>query len=468
MPGHFLNSTVHGQVPMATFTNIDCEKHLFLYRKKLEMLKVKKMEEYDQTNPSVLNESREEYEARMDRVIVRRINNALEKMNTILNAAKLPLEKTQEAQENPDSDMDEKFDPYDVMGLKEEAYTNSKAGSSSSRPHNNNVVDWGKLFESPDRPLVIDAGCGPGKFLLRFAWEGVARDAAISNLNFLGIEIRKGLVDMATRYRDQLKFNNVAYLHAEFNDRFVKDVLATYPGEIKFFCCQMPDPRLEKNMKRRGKKKLTLKRIIGPTLVDALSKVMDPMTGRIYVSSEYEEVAEDMKTCFLAHKDFRIATREEVARLMFLQRSTYSNRRWVEIDPKKVHRNPFGCETERELFLRKNKKSDVFRWVFSSNELNTDVKAKPCGKLRISRFLMTQDELRQTDLVAGSETVLLGMGGEQGNRDKMEAQNPGIGGLDEESIKAMDRLFVGEAEVGEENTKKSAVVPTCDEAENMV
>ena len=67
----------------------------------------------------------------------------------------------------------------------------------------------------------IDAGCGPGKFLLRFAWEGVLRDKGISNLNFLGVEIRKGLVDMATRYRDQLKFNNVAYLHAEFNADFI-------------------------------------------------------------------------------------------------------------------------------------------------------------------------------------------------------------------------------------------------------
>ena len=62
-------------------------------------------------------------------------------------------------------------------------------------------INWGKLFSVPDRPLVIDAGCGPGKFLLRFAWEGVARDHAISNLNFLGIEIRRGLVDMAMRYR---------------------------------------------------------------------------------------------------------------------------------------------------------------------------------------------------------------------------------------------------------------------------
>ena len=72
------------------------------------------------------------------------------------------------------------------------------------------------MFENPNLPLVIDAGCGSGKFLLRFAWEGNINnnnnnnnnDISIknNNMNFLGIEIRKGLVDIAMNYRNTLGY----------------------------------------------------------------------------------------------------------------------------------------------------------------------------------------------------------------------------------------------------------------------
>ena len=190
------------------------------------------------------------------------------------------------------------------------------------------------------------------------------------------------------------------------------------------------------------------------------------MTGRVYVSSEYEEVANDMKKCFLGHKDFRIAYCDEIARLLFLQRSTYSNRRWAEIDPECVHRNPFGCETERELYLRKNTNSKVYRWVFSCNELNTKVPPKPSAHDRISKFLMTEEELRQTDLVTGSESSISQFDNKQKTTQITGDKSSDTGGLDEKSMKAFNKLFVDDAE--EAKAKVEYKTLDCKKADDMV
>ena len=113
-------------------------------------------------------------------------------------------------------------------------------------------------------------------------------------------EIRKGLVDQAMQDRSKLEYQeNVYYLHAEFDEEFVIEQLKHYPGTIEIFCCQMPDPRFEKNMRRRGRKKLTMQRIIRKSLVAALGTVLDPVKGIMYISSEYEEVMLQMRDASL-------------------------------------------------------------------------------------------------------------------------------------------------------------------------
>ena len=43
--------------------------------------------------------------------------------------------------------------------------------------------DWGRRFSDPARPLVIDIGCGPGRFLLALAQR-------LKGHNMLGLDIK--------------------------------------------------------------------------------------------------------------------------------------------------------------------------------------------------------------------------------------------------------------------------------------
>ena len=83
------------------------------------------------------------------------------------------------------------------------------------------------------------------EILMRFAGRE-KRQLHFFEKEFLGDEIRKGLVDQAMQDRTKLGYQgNVYYLHTEFDEEFVMKQLKHYPGTIEIFCCQM-DPRFEK------------------------------------------------------------------------------------------------------------------------------------------------------------------------------------------------------------------------------
>lgn len=46
------------------------------------------------------------------------------------------------------------------------------------------VQDWSEKFADPERPLIVDVGCGPGRFLLALAQR-------FQNHNLLGLDIRE-------------------------------------------------------------------------------------------------------------------------------------------------------------------------------------------------------------------------------------------------------------------------------------
>jgi len=371
---------------MATLTINDVERQIESYRIKLQTLKIGKLKKFDARKNNKV--SREEFIEHIDSIIEARVADAEDKAQKLICA-------------HNDAT---KYDPYRVLNLsgddkfnhkqeylsntskdrelslnKKNVNNNNNSNNSSSdtikTPGTN--IDWSQVFENPNNPLIIDAGCGHGKFLLRFAWEGQngKQQTIAKDKNYLGIEIRQGLVDIATNYRNKLGYqNNVSYIHAEFNTNFVLENLAKYPGRIEILCCQMPDPRFKKNMKRHGKKKLTVTRIIQPSLVSALATVLDPVNGVIYISSEYEEVHIDMKTCILNNGNFRLANMDEINNLYFSKySSTYSACSEPNITPEKLISNPFGCETERELYLRENKKGNhIWRMVFHTERKNID------------------------------------------------------------------------------------------------
>ena len=359
---------------MATFSADGIRVNIELYQKKLELLKEEKLRNFDLTEQSSPNftEKRRVYCSKLEHLIEKRLLDAREKAKIVL-----------EPRLNSKNSKATAYDPYELLGLDGGKLTNkqeylesvkNKTGnnlaqaSDSQDPYmEDGKLDWSKLYENPNIPLVVDAGCGSGKFLMRFAWEGENGNSTFAKMNFLGIEIRKGLVDQAMQDRTKLGYQgNVYYLHTEFDEEFVMKQLKYYPGTIEMFCCQMPDPRFKKNMKRRGKKKLTTQRIIRKSLVEALGSVLDPAKGIIYISSEYEEVMLQMNQCILSDNShyFRLATVEEIERLYFGQSTNYDKVSEKNLFPNNLVSNPFGCETERELFLRANRQdSMIYRLV---------------------------------------------------------------------------------------------------------
>ena len=361
---------------MATFSADAIRLNIESYKKKLEILKEDKLRKFDIAERSSPNyaEKRRAYCSKLENLIEKRLLDAKEKANIVLEPVHSATKKSKEIA----------YNPYEVLGIDDGKLTNKQeylesvknkvgihcAQTSDSRDSyiNDGKLDWSKVYENPNNPLIIDAGCGSGKFLMRFAWEGKNGNSTFSKKNFLGIEIRKGLVDQAMQDRSKLGYQeNVYYLHAEFDEEFVMEQLEHYPGTIEIFCCQMPDPRFEKNMRRRGRKKLTMQRIIRKSLVAALGTVLDPVKGIMYISSEYEEVMLHMRECILSDNShcFRVATMEEIKRLYFGQSTKYDKvSDEKSLSPNNLVSNPFGCETERELFLRVNRQdSNIYRLV---------------------------------------------------------------------------------------------------------
>lgn len=54
-------------------------------------------------------------------------------------------------------------------------------------------LDWTKVYADPGLPLVVDIGCGYGRFPIKYAHE-------IDGENVLGLEIRAPLVERAVWY----------------------------------------------------------------------------------------------------------------------------------------------------------------------------------------------------------------------------------------------------------------------------
>ena len=67
-------------------------------------------------------------------------------------------------------------------------------------------IDPGSVYESQDKPIHIDLGCGRGRFLREMAKEN-------PDWNYLGVEIREPLVEEANEIAAR---ENLANLHYSF------------------------------------------------------------------------------------------------------------------------------------------------------------------------------------------------------------------------------------------------------------
>lgn len=170
--------------------------------------------------------------------------------------------------------------------------------------------DWRKIYANSQQPLHLDIGCARGKFLLEMA-------QLQPETNFLGVEIRLPLVTEANQRRDFLKLTNLHYLFCNINTSFFPLLQSLPPGVLQWITIQFPDPWFKNRHFKR--------RIVQPKLVDALAEYLTK-NGIIFLQSDIESVAQEMRDRFLANPRF-----QQVHETTWLAK------------------NPFPVPTEREI-----------------------------------------------------------------------------------------------------------------------
>ncbi|KAL6607950.1 hypothetical protein ACP70R_041013 [Stipagrostis hirtigluma subsp. patula] len=177
---------------------------------------------------------------------------------------------------------------------------------SSSFSEPTEPPEWKEVFEDPLLPLMVDIGCGSGRFLI---W--LAKNSG-EKRNYLGLEIRQKL--------------NIYFLFANATVSFER-IVSSYPGPLSLVSILCPDPHFKKRHHKR--------RVLQPPLVDSIVKNLS-LGGRVLIQSDVLEVAADMRERFDGYsRVFEHVDGVDKA----LQ---CDNEGWL-LD------NPMGIRTEREI-----------------------------------------------------------------------------------------------------------------------
>jgi len=181
-------------------------------------------------------------------------------------------------------------------------------------------IDISSVFADPDLPLHIDIGCARGRFLLRMAEIETDR-------NFLGIEIRKPLVDEANHLAAEAELTNLHYHFANAMLWLGKLLETIPPDRIDMVTIQFPDPWFKKRHAKR--------RMVNKELVEA---VVEKLTagGKIFVQTDIEFLAEEMFELFRANEALKETP---------------------------ISKNPFPVRTERETAVEE-KGLPVYRTIW--------------------------------------------------------------------------------------------------------
>ena len=174
------------------------------------------------------------------------------------------------------------------------------------------VPNWQEVYQTLDYPLHLDIGCARGKFLLEMAQLN-------QSVNYLGIEIRQQLVEVANKTKSELGLSNLHYLFGNMNSS-ARAILSSLPANsLTTISIQFPDPWFKKRHNKR--------RVVQPELVTALVDYL-AVGGQVFLQSDIEEVAVEMRDRFAANP--RLIQQHDTD--------------WLEV-------NPLPVPTERELYV---------------------------------------------------------------------------------------------------------------------
>jgi tRNA (guanine-N7-)-methyltransferase len=184
--------------------------------------------------------------------------------------------------------------------------------------------DWATVYDQPQNPLHIDIGCGKGLFLQQMA-------QLHPDWNFLGLEIRKPVVEQAQRRLQALGLTNLHIMFCNVNISF-RELMASLgsPNPLQQVSIQFPDPWFKKRHQKR--------RVLQPSLVNDLATFL-PQGGRVVLQSDVEAVAAEMCD--------RMA----------------ENPHFTRTSPQWLPASPFQAQTDREQ-VTLEKGLPVFRAIF--------------------------------------------------------------------------------------------------------
>ncbi|KAG5042943.1 hypothetical protein AAZX31_03G088300 [Glycine max] len=144
------------------------------------------------------------------------------------------------------------------------------------------VPDWNHAFADPTLPLMVDIGCGSGRFLMWLA------KRTPKERNFLGLEIRERIVKRAESWAKDLALDNILFLFANATISF-KQLVESYPGPLVLVSVLCPDPHFKKKHHKR--------RVLQKPLVGAIVDNLMP-GGQVFIQSDVIEMALDMRNQF--------------------------------------------------------------------------------------------------------------------------------------------------------------------------
>ncbi|KAG6577937.1 tRNA (guanine-N(7)-)-methyltransferase [Phytophthora cinnamomi] len=207
---------------------------------------------------------------------------------------------------------------------------NSPSGSKRFRQHVNplsmvyrqpvELPDWNECFADASLPIHLDIGCARGKYLMDVAASQVAER------NFVGVEIRRNVLQEAEREAERRGLENLAFVHANMNIHQAS-LLQSLPAPVKSVSIFHPDPWMKKRHIKR--------RLVTDEFVEEMAKHL-PNGTPIYVQTDVEELFAYMVEVF------------ELSRLY---------------DFDALHENPLGIPTDREKFVY-NEGGDIYRVKF--------------------------------------------------------------------------------------------------------
>ncbi|KAK1284828.1 tRNA (guanine-N(7)-)-methyltransferase [Acorus calamus] len=206
---------------------------------------------------------------------------------------------------------------------------------SSSSMVPSQVPEWKEVYRDTTLPLMVDIGCGSGRFLL---W--LAKNST-DEKNYLGLEIRHKLVQRAQSWVEELALTNIHFMFANANVSF-EQLVFTYPGPLVLVSILCPDPYFKQRHHKR--------RVVQKPLVQSISRNLHP-GGHVFLQSDVLDVAIDMRDQFDALADVF----EHVNNYLDLD---------VPCDKEGwLLSNPLGIRTEREIHAE-SEGSQIYRRMY--------------------------------------------------------------------------------------------------------